>query len=67
MALSVWADGQELYNSGLMEDGQPAKQVSVDLAGKKDLWLFADDGGEHDDGQRHGDHADWANALITCQ
>ncbi|HVJ14998.1 MAG TPA: NPCBM/NEW2 domain-containing protein [Polyangiaceae bacterium] len=67
MALSVWADGTELYNSGLMEDGQPAKQVDVDLTGAKDLWLFADDGGTNDDGQRHGDHADWANAQLTCQ
>jgi alpha-galactosidase len=67
MALSVWGDGVELYDSGLMEDGQAAKQVDVDVTGVADLWLVADDGGENDDGQRHGDHADWANAILTCQ
>jgi alpha-galactosidase len=67
MALSVWADGTKIYDSGLLEDGMPAEQVDVDLTGVLDLWLLADDGGTHEDGQRHGDHADWANAILTCQ
>ncbi|MFO1513141.1 MAG: alpha-galactosidase [Verrucomicrobiota bacterium] len=57
----VIGDGKELWHSGVMKTGQPAKQVNVNLAGVKTLTLRATDVG---DGESN-DHADWADAQIV--
>ncbi len=56
----VWLDDHKAYDSGIMKFGQPAKHVSLDISGIKELRLVVTDGG---DGVQ-GDHADWANAAI---
>jgi len=61
VAFSVWADGQEAWNSGLMKGGEEAKQVDVDLAGVKQLALIVDPGPD----DIEYDHADWADAVIV--
>ena len=56
----VSGDSKELWRSGVMKVGQPAKCVDVNLSGVKVLTLRATDGG---DGEGN-DHANWADAQI---
>ena len=58
----VLGDGKELWSSGIMRGGQPAKGIDVDLAGVKVLELRVTDGGDGVD----SDHADWADARIVA-
>ena len=58
---SAWADGKEIWKSGLLKGGQPAKAVDLDLAGKQALVLLVGDGGD----DMNYDHADWADAQFT--
>jgi hypothetical protein len=62
VVFQVWADGTELYDSGLVTGAMAAKSVTVDVTGKSLLSLLVNDGG---DGNSN-DHADWANARLTC-
>ena len=57
----VLADGRDVWSSGPMKSGDPAKPVSVPLTGVSQLVLIVTDGG---DGNGN-DHADWADAIIT--
>jgi alpha-galactosidase len=57
----VYADGKLLFKSDKMKPGDAAKQVDLDLTGKKTLLLFVGSAG---DGIAH-DHADWAEAKFT--
>ena len=58
----LWGDGGKLYDSGLVSGGQPAKSVSVSVAGKNQLRLLVTDGGNGNG----SDHADWADAKLAC-
>lgn len=58
----VFADGLELFDSGLMTGATPPKRVNVDLTGRRDLRLFVGVGG--DDFQF--DHGNWAGARLSC-
>ncbi|WP_245556454.1 NPCBM/NEW2 domain-containing protein [Deinococcus aquatilis] len=62
LAFQVLADGALLFDSGLMTGKDPARSVSVNVAGKQQLTLRVTDGG---DGVQF-DHADWASAKIGC-
>lgn len=63
VTFQVWADSENLFDSGLMKSKTPAKSLSVDITNKRELTLFVDNGND----DRHQDHVDWANAQITCQ
>jgi glucose/arabinose dehydrogenase len=58
----VFADGTKLADSGLMTATSATKPLTVDLTGKTTLQLVVTDGGDGAD----YDHADWADAQITC-
>lgn len=58
----VWADGVVLHDSGIMTGAQPGQPISVDVSGRYELRLVVTDGG---DGIGY-DHADWADARVTC-
>ncbi|MCQ6557365.1 NPCBM/NEW2 domain-containing protein [Paenibacillus mendelii] len=60
VVFQVWADGVKLFDSGIMSNKTPAKQVDVSLSGRSELKLVALDAG---DGQA-SDHADWADAKL---
>ena len=60
VVFSVWVDGQEMANTGVIKAGDQAQQLSVNLAGASMLELRADNA---DDGN-NSDHADWGGALI---
>jgi len=57
----VLADGQKLFDSGIMKTGTPPKTVELDLHGRQIMLLQVLDGG---DGIAY-DHADWADAKIV--
>jgi len=61
VAFQVWADGDKLFDSGVILGGAPAQHINVDVSGRSELRLWV---GEVDDlGQ---DHADWADARVHC-
>lgn len=56
----IFGDGRELYNSGIVKAGDPAKRVEVDLHGVEVMILTATSAG---DGISY-DHANWADAKF---
>jgi len=56
----VFADGWEIYNSGVMTGGTAARAIDLDVTGVNRLILGV---GDADDGTS-SDHADWANVLV---
>jgi hypothetical protein len=59
----VYGDGRELFRSGVMHETDPAKRVSVDVAGVQQLKLAVTDGGDG----INGDNADWAEAVVIAK
>ncbi|MDE3100193.1 MAG: NPCBM/NEW2 domain-containing protein, partial [Verrucomicrobiota bacterium] len=57
----VFADGQQIYDSGVMTGGSPAKTVDLDVTGVRRLVMGV---GDADDGTSN-DHADWADAYVV--
>jgi len=62
VVFSLWGDGTQIYNSGLLTGSSPGAPVSVPLHGIRELALIVTDGG---DGPAF-DHADWADVKLTC-
>jgi alpha-galactosidase len=60
--LEVWADGERLWRSGVLTGTSPARTVSVDVSGRRDLRLFVGTGGD----TYAKDHAVWAGARLDC-
>ena len=60
VAFRVLADNREVFNSGVMKRGDPAKPVDLDLKGVSILGLLVDDAGDGIE----GDQADWAEARL---
>lgn len=61
VTFTVFGDGKDLADSGVMRGGDPPKLISVDIAGVKRLRLAVGDAGDGID----SDHADWAGAQIA--
>lgn len=57
-----YLDGVKAYDSGLVTGASATKDIDLDTTGKSELRLVVSNGG--DDGSY--DHADWANARVTC-
>jgi hypothetical protein len=62
VVFQVWADGVQLFDSGVMTGSSATKTAAVDLAGRGELELVITDAG---DGNAY-DHGDWGGALISC-
>lgn len=60
VSFRVVADGQKLFDSGVMKPGEAARAVDVDLRGRRTLLLQVKDGG---DGISY-DHGNWAEAKF---
>ncbi|MCB1130987.1 MAG: NPCBM/NEW2 domain-containing protein, partial [Verrucomicrobiae bacterium] len=60
VTFEVHADGEKLFDSGLVLRGQPARVIDVDVSGKRELRLVITDGG---DGTQF-DWADWVDAGL---
>jgi alpha-glucosidase len=61
VVFQIVGDGVSRYDSGVLRPG-PAVPVTVDVTGVRMLSLHVTDGGDNKD----YDHADWANAQLTC-
>ena len=60
VVFQVYADGQKLFDSGVMTGASATKSVNVSIAGKQELKLVVTDAG---DGLSY-DHADWTSAML---
>ncbi len=58
----VIGDGKQLWSSGIMRKGTPAKTCLVQLEGVKKVELRVEDGGNGN----YYDHADWADAKFEA-
>lgn len=56
----ILGDGKELFNSGVMHGGEPARAVNLEIRGIQTLELIAEDAGDG----ISGDHADWIDAVF---
>jgi alpha-galactosidase len=63
VVFQVWSDGGKLFDSGLVTGTTPARHIDLDVTGRRDLRLFVGTGGDGN-GQ---DHADWADAHLSCR
>jgi alpha-galactosidase len=62
VTFEIWADGTKVADSGLLTTADPAKHLTADVGGSTFVRLAATDGGDGN----NSDHADWADAKITC-
>lgn len=61
--LEVWSDGGRVAHSGIVTGAQPARKVTASVKGATYVRLVATNGGDN----ATSDHADFADASITCQ
>ncbi|MEM1448040.1 MAG: NPCBM/NEW2 domain-containing protein [Planctomycetota bacterium] len=60
-SFEVWADGAQLYDSGVLTGSDPAAFTGrLDVRGVRELLLVVRDGGDGAD----DDHADWADPFV---
>ncbi len=62
VAFQVYLDGVKAYDSGTMTGSSATKSITLDLTGKSELRLVVTNGGD----TVNYDHADWANARVSC-
>ena len=63
VVFQVYADGVKLFDSGKMTGADAAKNVNVDISGRKELKLVVNDAGDNN----YYDHANWGGAaLMEC-
>ncbi|MGW7007260.1 NPCBM/NEW2 domain-containing protein [Streptomyces sp. NPDC054933] len=62
VTFEVWADGKRAATTGLLTGGHPAQPLTAAISGAQTIRLVVTDGGDGPD----YDHADWADATITC-
>ena len=62
VVFQVFTDGTKVYDSGVLTGSSPSAAVSLDVTGKTALQLVVTNGGDNID----FDHADWADAKLTC-
>jgi alpha-galactosidase len=58
----VWADGERLFQSGLLTGTSPTHTVDIDVRGRRELRLFVGIGGD----TYALDHGVWAGAHLEC-
>jgi putative phosphoesterase len=57
----VYADGEKMFDSGVMTGMNGAKRVNIDVTGKREMVLILSDAGDGTD----FDHGDWAGARLV--
>jgi alpha-galactosidase len=58
----IVADGTQVADSGVLRNADGAKPLHADVTGRQFVQLAVSDGGDGTD----SDHADWADAQISC-
>lgn len=59
----VWADGERVARTGVITGAQPARKVTASVDGARYLRLVATNAGDN----AYYDHADFADATVTCR
>ncbi len=62
VTFTVQGDGSTLASTAVLRGGQAAQHLSVSVTGRSVLRLAVGNGGDN----INFDHADWANAQLTC-
>ncbi|MEU1409376.1 NPCBM/NEW2 domain-containing protein [Streptomyces sp. NPDC005728] len=62
VGFEIWADGGKVASTGVLTNAQPAQPLTADVTGAQVVRLVVTDGGDGID----SDHADWADARLTC-
>jgi len=62
VTFQVWADGTQLFDSGLMTGATATRSIDVNVTGRQSLRLVVTDGGNGVD----FDHGNWANAQLIA-
>ncbi|GGP54515.1 glycoside hydrolase family 97 catalytic domain-containing protein [Saccharothrix coeruleofusca] len=62
VSFQVLGDDRPLHDSGVLRGRGPARPIQVDTTGVRLLTLRVTDGGDG----RNFDHADWADARLSC-
>jgi alpha-galactosidase len=63
MEFKIWADGRQIWSSGIMHKGMPAKKFGLSLKGVQKIALIVAEAG---DGIMY-DHADWLEVKIETE
>jgi hypothetical protein len=63
LVFEVWTDGTKKYDSGVLTGSSGSQSVNVSVSGARELSLIVSNGS---DGRNFADHADWADAQVTC-
>ncbi|MFD0693491.1 NPCBM/NEW2 domain-containing protein [Paenibacillus sp. GCM10027628] len=61
VVFQVWADGNKIYDSGVMNPTSATKTIDISVAGVNQLKLTVTDAGDG----INSDHADWAGTMVT--
>ncbi|MEU7581004.1 NPCBM/NEW2 domain-containing protein [Streptomyces sp. NPDC041068] len=62
VAFEVWADDKKVASTGVLTNAMSAQPLSADVTGAQVVRLVVTDGGDG----IYADHADWADATLTC-
>jgi hypothetical protein len=62
VTFEIWADGTKVASTGALTNAMPAQPLTADVTGAQLIRLVVTDA---DDGI-DSDHADWADARLTC-
>lgn len=63
VVFEVWLDGEKVFSSPQLLNGDPPLPVIVPVAGKREMKLVVTDGGDN----IHYDHADWARSGFVIK
>ncbi|MBL8211874.1 MAG: NPCBM/NEW2 domain-containing protein, partial [Bryobacterales bacterium] len=63
VVFEVWVDGMLVRKAGILRGSGLTDALKVDITNRNELRLVVTDAGDG----RGVDHADWANARVTCQ
>jgi len=62
VVFQIFKDGVKVADSGVVTATAAAKRLTADVSGANELRLVVTDGGDG----INNDHADWADAKVTC-
>jgi alpha-galactosidase len=62
VAFEIWADDTKAASTGVLTNAMPAQHLEADVTGAQVVRLVVTDGQDGTD----SDHADWADARLTC-
>lgn len=61
VVFQIYADGEKMFDSGMMTGMNSAKRVNIDVTGKREMVLILNDAGDGTD----FDHGDWAGSRLV--